>query len=80
MTKDAAAAPSRFLSDSIGTYDLASVSAITINNGSKPPGAATLLTDGGDSVHTATPYGTAVAAWKSYLGAEDAPASAEPAK
>jgi hypothetical protein len=64
------AAPSRFLTDSHGTYDLLSVSAITQNGNSKPPGQAILVMDGGGSIASNTPYAKAVESWQAYLSTE----------
>jgi hypothetical protein len=72
----------RFLSDKGGTYDLASVSAVTaggaIRTAKDGPTKqnAILLTDGGNSIHTDTDYADAVDAWTDYLESEDAPAPA----
>ena len=67
---------SRFLTDKNGTYDLASVSAV-IDGGLSGHGAvATLVTEGGNLLKTATPLATAVTAWTAYLDApEPAPAA-----
>lgn len=72
----AAAAAPRFLTDSLGTYDLAAVSAIQPHHTNKN---AALVLEGGTTIGTATEYETAVAAWQAYLqgeSAESAPASA----
>jgi hypothetical protein len=77
MTSSKTAAPSRFLTDATGTYDLAAVSAIT-PAGKIHNNVAILLTEGGLHAQTGTPYPVAVAAWSAYLDEETpAPAPAE---
>jgi hypothetical protein len=77
MTGSKTAAPSRFLADSTGTYDLASVSAI-VSAGKTHGDNAMLITEGGSTLHTGTPYPQAVAAWSAYLEEETpAPAAGE---
>ncbi len=79
----------RFLADASGTYDLASISAITAGGAvretkdAQPVQHAILRTEGGDALSTQTPYAVAVAAWTAYLEPADeaAPApAAAPAK
>lgn len=83
MNEAVSAAPSRFLSDAKGTYDLASVSAITTNT----KNLASLVLDGGGTIPSEIPYAKAVSAWQAYLTepATTAPAATaetagEPAK
>jgi len=75
----------RFLSDAKGSYDLQSVSAITMGGPVRKVKDgptftnAILVFDGGNAVASDTAYSEAVAAWKAHL--EPAPTEpAEPAK
>jgi hypothetical protein len=73
----------RFISDKVGTYDLAAVSSVTAGGVSTPTRDLNVTVryaiahlEGGQSVNTETPYDEFVKAWTAYHTSEEPAAHA----